>query len=309
MTTMKKKKKKVNKKLQVQQAMTASQRKQKRIENEPDYVDEADVLTDGQIAEKKKTRNRILLIAVPVILAIIIIVSVVIPVWFYSDYRYAKNPVVVMNLSNGMTLKYEVYAADAPNLATNFLFLCRIGYFDGNIIFDTQQLLVRFGGYYIEDGKYAHRKDDNALISATSKYFKDNANKETQFKYKVNRDSAVKFDINSTSAVYGLFGNYNTYCSEYSVLGRVGAKNSEIPYNLQYLASAFDTDTEENIEAILGLKQSDDYYRSKFKTPDDPFITIKSVRVHNYQQPFDNNFETYMTDSGAINSSWTDKYL
>lgn len=308
--------KKADRKLKKQQAMTAQQRRQQRRESDPGFVPDRPPPTEEEIAESKKVRNRILLITIPIILAIIIVVAVVIPYWYYTGYMYEKNPIAVMELSNGMTLRYEVFESDAHNSATNFLFLGSIGFFDGNIIHDAQRNWVHFGGYYLNDeDALVHRSADTALIEKTSKYFTDNAG-ETQFKYSVAKDT-VGMTKDMDSAKYGLFGNYSKYCTEFEILGAKGAQanyentstGTMVSFTPVYIAKAYDSETENNIESILAMSLSEKAYRNYFLPPS-PVIIIESVKVYNYEPPYGRSFEKYMTESGAVSSgTWSSAYL
>lgn len=77
-----------------------------------------------------------------------------------------------------LTMKYELFAADCPRACANFVFLAEAGFFDGAVVFDTQNSRVRFGGYYLtEDASggvsYAHRSDDTAFLSGLTDEFSE----------------------------------------------------------------------------------------------------------------------------------------
>lgn len=304
------------KKIEQQKQLTSSQRKEKRRESEAGYVK-----PNPPTAAEKRNRKLIIIIAA-IILAMIIAASVAIPVWFYADYRNADNPIVEIKLDNGMTLKYEVFVSTSHNVSTNFLFLCNIGYFNGSIIYDTQENWVRFGGYYLDgEGEYAHRSTDGEFLAKTEKYF-DEFKGEKQFKYKVKPDNSRPTSADD-SAVYGLFGNHTDYCTEFQFLGQAGAQNTlqnvsttkKYTYNTEYIAMPYEDgkgqSTTENIATLFSLGYGDAYYKNTFKTIDTPkFIKIVSTKVHNYNKPYtDNNFETYMISENAVNSTnWSGTY-
>ena len=298
-------KKKREEEIAKQQSLTAGQRKAAQRGEEQVYTEEF----TAEDAERRKSFKKIMILAFSIVAVIVIVVGVVVPVWYISDYRYEKNPIAVIKLDNGMTLKYEIFAADAPRAAVNFIFLCNIGYFDGSIIYDTQESWVRFGGYYLDgEGKYAHRSADETFTSKTSSYFTDNAG-EKQFKYRVQKDSTMRFTKGDPSTRYGLFSNYSTYCTEFEIMGIVDAyeKLSAITYNVQYLAAAYDDDTRANIDSILSKPQSGEFYKTYFKPPQ-PFVKIVSTKIHNYTVPYGESFEKYMTDNEYITTSWTGNY-
>lgn len=290
---------------QKNKALTARQRKEL---NRPQAEEVRENSDAASFAARKKKRNGILIIAA-VALTVIIAIGIIVPVWYNSDYRYEDNPVVEIKLGNGMTLRYEVYIADACNVGTNFLFLCDVGYYNDSIIYDTQNNWARFGGYYVgENDSYAHRSADSEFLKKTADYFDDHAG-TNQFRYKLIKDEKVKFTQNDTAAKYGLFGNYNNFCTEFEVLGQAGAdvKLGTITYNVEYIASAYDDETKNNIDAIFALGTGDTTYKSVFKTCE-PFISIKETKVFNYSRPYVGKFEKYMTESNAISTSWTGSY-
>lgn len=296
-----------------QQGLTANQRKEKRRESDPEYT------RHQPPTRAEKSNRKLIIIIAAIVLAVIIAAGVAIPLWYYSDYRFADNPIVEIKLDNGMTLKYEVFVSDSHNISTNFLFLCRIGYFDGSIIYDTQEDWVRFGGYYLDDaGQYAHRSEDSEFLAKTEKYF-DEYKGEKQFKYQLLSDD-VNFSSADDAAVYGLFGNYRNFCTEFQFLGRKDARdvlanisnNKSYKFNTEYIAAPYEDgpgqSTTDNLKSLFSLGYGDTYYKNTFKTIDTPqFIKIVSTKVHNYSAPFSDNFETYMKENQAV-SSWNGSY-
>ena len=303
------KKKKKDRELKKQQSQTAKQRKSIRKSNSEGSA--------AVVGEERKINKLIIFLASVIFLVIITVCAVVIPIWYYSGYRYEKNPIVVINLSNGMELKYEVFTSDAPFMSTGFLFLCKTGFFDGSIIYDTQNSWVRFGGYYIgEEDDFSHRSGDSAFLKKTESFFSTHAGEE-QYKYRINKDKNVLTTINDESARYSLFGNHTNFCTDFQIMGQMGRPTGIIGEsdkpdmafdNVLRFAASYGEDTKSNIDSIVSLPRGEKYRKGYFRAPDAPFISIKSTAVYNYDTPYGRNFEDYMTNQGAFYSAWTGAY-
>lgn len=106
-----------------------------------------------------------MMIAVPALALILILFSILLPVYIIPVSTMARvdNPVARVHLSNRMVLDFQVFEDEVPVPATNFIFLARQGYFDGAIIFDIQNGFARFGGF--RDNSFFHRERDYNFMS------------------------------------------------------------------------------------------------------------------------------------------------
>lgn len=307
-----------NKKKRIEEQNKKLTQQQRRDIARNEDRDEVVLTAEEKVMVAKKRRG--LLILAGVLAIALIFVAIFVPVYYSSNYLYEDNPIVEIRLSNGMTLKYKIYAEDTPRVANNFLFLAEMGYFDGNVIHDNSNSWVRFGGYYIDEedtSDLSHRTADTDFIAKTSSYFSDHSGEKTQYKYQLNRDTTAIATKDDAIAKYGLFGQYSAYSNDYSILGKVGAQSvitdtSYITTTIDpiYMGKAYDESTEANIEAILAMGKTDEYYRDAFQLPvDNEIITIKKVKIFNYEPVYGDNYEDYLEDNSYISSAWSGSYI
>lgn len=139
-------------------------KKSKKLIEEPVYDENGVAIVqakDPKIAARKRMFIGIaLLVAAVLVITSLILAFTVIPNTIYS---HIDNPVAVIYLDNGDTIEFEIFETEVPDQATNFLYLCKIGFFDDTIIFDTTSEYVRFGQYE----SYDSYKSENIEFLAT----------------------------------------------------------------------------------------------------------------------------------------------
>jgi len=138
------------------------------------------------------TRSRILFIIFSGLLAIALILTAIFVPISVANRRYAhilnpqgeRAPVVSFILSNGERVSIVVYDHIAPHTATNFIYLARIGFFNGTIIFDTSNNFVRFGQF--EDDTFRNFRTTNSDFLARNNTIEILANNVTIEQFQVN---------------------------------------------------------------------------------------------------------------------------
>ncbi len=184
-------------------------KRKKNRNNEPNIVDTAndsENLTESNVSENtekpKKSFTAWIISGVALLCAVVVIVlGIILPFALSDEYtdEQGVHPYAVMKLSNGMTIKYEIWEEKCPIAATNFIYLANIGYFDGTVIFDTHGGWVRFGGWMANGNANSavHRgdSDTNFLNKITLSKGYDSQGKEKDFSlnkfgYRLKKDTA-----------------------------------------------------------------------------------------------------------------------
>ena len=321
--------------------LTASERKQLRRDEQARAAGER---PEAEKAERA-SRSKVYAVALLVVAVIVISVGVAVPTYMSCNYMFERNPVAVIEMKAGdrtLTMKYELFAADCPRACANFVFLAEAGFFDGAVVFDTQNSRVRFGGYYLtEDASggvsYAHRSDDTAFLSGLT----DEISEEhyTDSDGETDYSEMLRYTLRSDSTSY----DYTAYdfmlcanvsgsdasATEFQICGRKDtlstndtiwneAQNSPCEFEVQAFGRPLGGDeaTGEAIEYILGMEKSDTYMRSYFLSTAEP-VTVSSVKIYNFETTWTENryehgFESYMEEINGINvssSNWTKKYI
>lgn len=329
----------MKKKKFVKSELSARERKELRRAEE-ERAASSDGRTEAERADRYK-RRKSGMIALIAIAVIIITVGITVPVVMSCNYMFEKNPIAVfMFESGGKTYKveYEIFIIDCPNAANNFLYLASVGFFDGTIVYDTQNRQVRIGGYdsvsRTDDGKltYTHRSDDLDFVNGLKNDFDpkryEDPDDPSVFKYRLNKDNNnlkyTMFDYSlcanvsgsdASSTEFQFVCDKNEMADTVSVAGS-GNKN----FSLEVFAVPKDTaQAEKAFSYILGLDTYADengapeYARKYFRAPIQT-VTLKSVKVYNYDDPWNDRkyeygFESYMTGISAISSTWTKEYI
>ncbi len=301
-------------------------------------------MTEAEYAEKRG-RARVFLIAGLIVAVMLIAAGITIPTVMAANYMFYDNPVAVFTFGTGgekYEVEYEIFVSDAPNAANNFMYLASIGYFDGTIVFDTQNEQVRFGGYYDpvydeEDGEwdYSHRSKDLGFISGLTDDFSperfENESYPEVFRYTVKKDYANKMKYSDFD--YALCGNYSgsalsatefQFCCDRTAdaehLSPQGGSGSVQSLSLEVFGAPLDEEeAAETFGVILGL----DRYVSSDGTPEcarryfrAPMrkVTVERVKIYNYSPEWKDSkykygFESYMTEINALTTGWSKSYL
>ena len=305
-------------------SLTAKERKAMR---EAGYeLKEESPEQEGEEAEKAAARRakirRITIVSVVAVLAAALITTaIVLPIAMTKNkYSYVGNPVAVIELDNGMTMRYEIFESTCPVAATNFLYLAKIGYFNDTIIFDSQNNWVRFGGFE-STASSSHRSKNTEFCDKITDVPKDTDG--DTFSYRLKKDTSSDAS-NLTSQAGVLSFLYNDTATEFQVAAIDGAQTN-VPGTSLYksmtaVGRALDDETMENIKAIAALSRlessSGEYTRHSYWRPplasSDPvtLIKIKSVKLYNLaSSKWKNfNFEKYMETALDGSTAFTRKY-
>lgn len=289
-------------------SMTAKERKAMRA---PEPIDERtpeEIEAEARAAaDKRKRRNRILLgCLICVLAAALIALAVILPILAARNkYSYVKNPVAVIELDNGMTMRYEIFEDSCPVAATNFLFLAKVGYFDGTIIFDSQNSWVRFGGFTGTASK-AHRMNDEEFCAKVSG-LNERGTPPSKFKYRLKQDTSK--DATGLLGQKGVLTFLRQDTATEFQVAAIDNAQTDVPgtssyRNMTAVGRALDDETLANIAAITALNRltKDESEHSVWRAPyigedTGKLIRIKKVKLYNMSKSkwkhF--NFETYMS--------------
>lgn len=237
--------------------------------------------------KKKKTKNLVIAVIACFLGLCIIATGIILPFVLNDEYTNEKgvNPYAVMKLSNGMTINYEIWENECPIAATNFIYLAEIGYFDGTIIFDSQNGWVRFGGWQDDS---LHRGDDNKefLAKITDRKYGDSDYTNNKFGYRLKEDTARS---NYYDTVGVLSFCYERSATEFQVaassdLSLTIPNDDNQDWKVAPFGMAADSESIANIVAIAALNRDEtgekfkhDYYRAPLD--EDGLIKIESVKV------------------------------
>ena len=329
--------------------LTARERKRLREARNAESRGAAPEMTEEEYAEKRR-RVRVFAVAAIVAAVMIIAVGITVPCVMAANYMFERNPIAVFTFVSGgekYKAEYEIYAADCPNAANNFMYLASIGFFDGNIVFDAQNSQVRFGGYYDptyddESGEwdYKHRSDDLAFVDGIKErdfapaHYSDPDDPDV-FKYTVKKDEAAFTTANIPLALCANVSGSSASATEFqfccdptadAVTLMPGTGTSSVrTLNLEVFAAPLHEEkARETFEYILGLGQytaddgSPQYARKYFRAPEQT-VTVESVRIYNYDalwldSKYEYGFESYMLELGAFTTSqpgqqWSRSYI
>lgn len=321
-------------KKQRRQTQSLSARERKELRNREK---ERETSADGRITAEREElarRRRILAIVILVFAVIAVTAAASVPIFMSCNYMFERNPVAVIKLDAGdrtLTMKYELLDSDAPIACANFAFLASIGWFDGAVVYDTQNDYVRFGGYRSSmndsgGAAYTHLADDESFTSAQTANFAENRYSTTDhsgmFSYSLKSDNS-NFTYTDSRFEFALCSQTSASrqaSTEFQISGStkqrqdsLGGKTvSVIPFARPLNA---DEATKEAVTYILGLERGETKINGSFLAPAST-VTVKSVKVYNYSEEwtsvkYEHGFETYMTDElkGFYSTTWSRKHI
>lgn len=323
----------------VKSDLTARERKEMRQKEEAALRGEKPALTEEEYAVKKR-RTRVFATAAIVVAVLLISAGIIIPSVMAANYMFERDPVAVFTFETGgktYEVEYAIYAADYPNMANNFMYLASIGFFDGTVVFDTQNSQVRFGGYIMsDDGDYDHRSDDlwfaNKLKDDFSPKRYENNSDPSIFKYQIKKDSPalgfgdLSFALCGNTSGSSLSATEFQFCCDRTAdadhLTPAPGSGSIRDLNLEAFGAPLDEDAAREVfDEILALPLSTaedgtaKYVSKYFRAPAQT-VTLESVKIYNYDaywldSKYEYGFESYMTELGAFSSTgtWSKNYL
>ena len=169
------------KKKKITYSLTAKERKAMR-RGEPEkkeaekveqpQVDAEGVALEGEEAvntKSKMTPKQLAIMFTGIALGLVIILTAFL-VGFLVKQSSSKYPRAIITLNDGRKIEMVIWEEDCPIMASNFIFLAKIGFFDGTIIYDVEpnREFMRFGAYK-GYGKGETRYEDANFISKIDK--------------------------------------------------------------------------------------------------------------------------------------------
>lgn len=300
--------------------------------------------TEDEITAKKKS-TRIVAAVLAVVAVIVIFLGVFIPTYMSTQYMFESNPVAVIKMhteDETYTLKYELFEDECPAGVTNFCYLASIGFFDGTVIYDTQNKRVRFGGYEKQkddkgNDKYVHRANNEEFVTAHLDDFDLIANPDRVtennhsklFKYSLKNDNTKLneydklFTLNASTysgtmaaTVFQIFGDADTVGDSNrnkDVLTNASGGSTRT-YSVYPIGQPLKDDkkTCEAINAILNLKTVDTKVNTYYLPPEKT-VTIESVKIYNFGEKnkwnnlqYEHGYESYMIEKfgSGVFYSW-----
>lgn len=265
-------------------SLTAKERKELRSISEKKNVqgtseeiitDVADGTEDAavSVAPRKPYKRWMVIVAMTLGLALVLI-AVILP-FTCSPYRYVENPVAKIQLSNGMTLEFEIFEDTCPIAATNFIFLAKNKFFNNTIIFDIQQGWVRFG----------NRKTMTSLVSADEEYCAklkgfEKEHQDNKFGYRLQPDTSA--DAKRINEEGMLTFNYKLSSNEFFISSMLNCQTNL--GGTDYTPTAFgrylNDETLANIKAIAEMPLDENSPNTTWVGPQTT-VMIKSVKLYN----------------------------
>lgn len=329
----------------VKSDMTSRERKEMRRKEEAKARGEI-IMTESEYAVKSKNAKIFATIGI-VVAVILIAIGVTIPCVMTANYMFDSTPIAVFTFRTGektYKVEYRIFSEECPNAANNFMYLASIGFFDGTVVFDTQNSQVRFGGYtdptYDEESgewSYSHRSDDLSFTSGLKddfdpKRYEDEEDPDV-FKYQIRSDGT---SMNYTDADLYLCANTSgsalsatefQFCVDHTadanhLVPAPGSSGSVRTLNLEVFGAPLKEDeARETFDEILALPMytsesgEDEFARKYFRAPEQT-VTLSSVKIYNYDaawrdSAYEYGFESYMDEEGAFSTTgtWSKSYL
>ncbi len=241
---------------------------------------------------KEKNGKKWWIMLIVALLGIIVLTAgIVLPILLDDEFTNDEtvNPYAEIELSNGMTLTFDIWEKECPIASTNFIYLAEQGYFDGTIIFDNSGNWVRFGGWKA-DG--THRGDDDTefLEKYTDRESQDFNYNNNKFGYRLRQDTA-RSSMFSTTGVLSFC--YERSATEFQIATSSSVANTvEGDTGGEWKVSPFAIATEKTLAQLKKLSElpaddgtrfTHDYFRAPLSN--DGLITIKSVKVRRKYEP------------------------
>ena len=307
------------KKKKITYSLTAKERKalrrgdnekkeEEKVEQPPELNAEGgEAVTTAPESKFTKKQLTVMLSLIAVGLAVILVGSIVLGVLLprYSS----KYPRAIITLNDGRKIEMVIWEDECPIMASNFIFLARIGFFNGTIIYDVEpgREYMRFGAYK-GYGTGETRYEDVSFISKIDKkvfnieYVGDESDRvkaeSSKFGYRLYKDDTNEKDRFSEAFVVSA-----NYASAADFVINLGENNTSftnqngttsLNSNLSAFAKIEDAKSQEVLRSIY---ERDDivatnlsFGTSYIYGPSTP-VVIKSVTVTNINRKKWKNFE------------------
>ena len=117
-------------------------------------------------APSKTTKKQIWILVVSIVLGLLIILlAILLP--FIIKQNNSKYPRAVIELEDGRKIEMVLWEEDCPIAATNFIFLAKIGFFDGTLFYDVhpERNFMRIGNF-TGYGTTENKTDDQNFLAS-----------------------------------------------------------------------------------------------------------------------------------------------
>ena len=242
--------------------------------------------------EKKKSTKKWLIMLLATLLGVIVLTAgIVLPILLDDEFTDDENvnPYAEIELSNGMTLTFDIWEKECPIASTNFIYLAEEGYFDGTVIFDNSGNWVRFGGW-MADGTHRGDDDQEFLAKYTDRESQDFNYNKNKFGYRLRKDSTPKTGYDTKGVL--------SFCYDRSATEFQIATSNTVSLTVdgdnggEWKVSPFAMATGDTLEKLekLALLDADDgtqFNHAYFRAPleKNKLITVKSVKVRRKYEP------------------------
>ena len=325
--------------------LSARERKELRRQNEA----KAQGIVSEDEKEYKEKKAKIYFVLFLIVAVILISTGIAVPTYMSCNYMFERNPVAVIKLDAGgktFEMKYELFVTDCPRATANFVFLAQQDFFDGVVIYDTQNDWMRFGGYTEgedSDGNliFNHRSDDSSFTDRLTSNFKEAHYTKTQtkdgeqvtvtdtteaLKYTLKKDDTSFSYIDFDYALCANVSGSSASATEFQINGLNKAREDKLTKADGTSAKTMTTQVfarplgesngvKEAIEYVLGMEKGDrvgDYFVTT-----STLVKITDVSVYNYetewlQVKYENGFEDYMTEIGGFSytsDTWSNSHI
>lgn len=321
-------------------SLTARERKEQRSAAQNKATPEQQRASEEQAmatAQAKARRSSVAVTVIVVVAVLAIVAALLIPVisYFVNPYSGYKTVVARFELSNGMTLEYEIDEQEYDIAATNFIFLAKNGYFDNTVFFDASSGWLRFGGYEAQPSvtvgqssnydfthHHSHNKQYCANFAAlpTSRFRDETVT--YKFGYKLRADTnGTKTDLLRDGALTFLYGDMSTEfqflydkANMTDLAVRKDNSGNLVTETLEWTLVGFplNDETVNNILTIVATAEKNDLITSGYQwEPPTPNIYIKTVKLYNLDKSKWKNFDfiDYMNGDDSSGrrrlSTWT----
>lgn len=241
------------------------------------------------------------------ILSIILIVALIATCIFcvcqyiISLTQEIKNPILTLEIENYGDIKIELYPEYAPNTVKNIIKLTENGYYDGKVLYGTDEISVYVGRNTEGEIDYPKLSTLDKEVKAEDDYeyeipgeFIANGFEENTLRHEKGIVSMVRADYTQTLGNSLLSQSYNSASSQFTIL-------IENARNLNGIYAAFGKVIEgmENVEKIYSLEKETTENSSIEKFETMPIIKKATVETFgtNYGFPQVNeafDYENYL---------------
>jgi len=313
------------KKRKIEYSMTAKQRKEMQKKATTPAVEEVAVqeTTEQEVVTKSPSKLiRNIIVSIACLVAVCMFVTAI-ALPYIRPEKIEGNPIAVIKLKDGSTIKMELYIEDAPGAVANFIYLANSKFFNGTAIHDITNGFVSFSGYMATNGGPSdHKAKDESFVSSLKGFTDHTENKydTTGFKlgYRIKREN-TSATINQKGLLVFLSGTSTWGTSTHFMMTantspqlHFPGNSSSISTNYTVMGHYIGDESLATIERIYGMDKSDVAIVNSFRYPKAyKSITISSISIKNisrkYKKNLMKNFETYLGEDLEKLTTWNKK--